>query len=284
MRKFFVLLLCLVLILAVGCKDKKESRVADGSIVFTQENLPRITATPNTVEMALSYVSAILGFDADATIITVCDTTDECYVKLINNECDIVVAHGFGSIAEQALSTTALKFSSTEVKQDALVFLTNGRQKVDSVSLEQLIALFSGQTSDWSAIGGEAMPVVPFGQRAGSAVQNAFEKYIGQDVKINNVISTVVTNKGEFKAELSYDNRDGGLGYALFSQCNHLLGNGFVSLKIDGVEPTEDNVNTGKYTLKAPVLVNIRASEVSNSNVRLLYEWMISEQGLKCVG
>jgi ABC-type phosphate transport system substrate-binding protein len=115
-------------------------------------------------------------------------------------------------------------------------------------------------------------------------VQNAFEKHVGKEVKINDVVSTILTKNGEFKAQLAYDNRDGGLGYALFSQCKHTLNNGIVALKIDGVEPTDDNIQSGRYTLKTPVLVSIRISEAANSKTKLLYDWMISEQGLKCVG
>ncbi len=285
MKNFLILLLCVMLVLPVGCGEKADLKTVDGSVVFTEKNLPRIAATPLTVDTALNYASAILGVDKTeaAEVVIVCDTTDECYIKLIKNECDIVVAYHYGSVAEAVLSTTALSFTSTEIRQDALVFLTNGEQKVDTVTTEQLKSLFTQKITDWSGVGGEAMPVVLFGQKAGTAVQNAFEKYIGADVKINAVTSTLATNKGEFKAEISYDNRNGGLGYALYSQSENLLGKGIVPLKIDGVEPTEENIATGKYPLKAPMMISIRVSEAANSDTRLLYDWMLSEQGLKCV-
>ena len=285
MKKFLILLLCAMLVLAVGCSEKSDSKTVDGSVVFTEKNLPRIAATPLTADTALNYASAILGADKTeaAKAVIVCDTTDECYIKLIKNECDIVVAYPYGSVAESVLSTTALRFTSTEIRQDALVFLTNGKQKVDAVSTEQLKSLFTKETTDWSGVGGEAMAVVLFGQKVGTAVQNAFEKYIGADVKISAVTSTVATDKGDFMAEISYDNRNGGLGYALYSQSKNLLGKGTVPLKVDGFEPTEENIATGKYPLKVPMMISIRASEAAKSDTRLLYDWMLSEQGLKCV-
>lgn len=285
MKKILILLLCVMLVLSVGCGEKADSKTVDGSIVFTEKNIPRIAATPLTVDTALNYASAVLGIEKEAAkaVVTVCDTTDECYIKLIKNECDIVVAYPYGSVAEAVLSTTALRFTSTEIRQDALVILTNGKQKVDAVTTEQLKSLFTKEITDWSGVGGEAMPVVLFGQKAGTAVQNAFEKYIGNDVKIDAVTSTLATNKGEFKAAISYDNRNGGLGYALYNQSKNLLGKGIVPLKIDGVEPTEENIATGKYPLKAPMMISIRVSETAKSNTRLLYDWMLSEQGLKCV-
>lgn len=290
MKRFLTVLLCALMLLTVfvGCGEKKPMRTVSGSLVFTEENFPKIAATPYTFDTAINYTVAALGIDAETakTLVTVCDTTDECYIKLINKECDVVIAHEYGSVTEKALSTNALRFEATEIGRDALVFLTNGAQTVDDVTVEQLKTLWSGETADWKTLGTEEceeLPVTLFTELPGTAVQNAFEHHIKVEVAASAVKRPLKTEKGDFAADVYYDNRNGALGYALLSRSGNFSGGSIKPLKINSVEPTVANVQSGAYPFTINVNISIRISEPTLSNARLLYNWMVSEQGKKCV-
>lgn len=290
MKRFLTVLLCALVLLTVfaGCGEEKPSRTVEGSLVFTEKNYPKISATPYTVDTAVNYTVAALGVDAETAkaLITVCDTTDECYIKLINKECDVVIAHEYGSTTEKVLSTNALRFEATEIGCDALVFLTNGAQKVDNVTVEQLKSLWSGETTDWKVLSGEEaeeMAVTLFTETPGTAAQNAFEHHIEVEVAASAVKRPLKTEKGDFAADIYYDNRNGALGYALLSRSGNFSGGSIKPLKINSVEPTVANVQSGAYPFTIKVNISIRISEPTLSNARLLYNWMVSEQGKMCV-
>lgn len=290
MKRSLTVLLCALMLLTVfvGCGEEKPTRTVSGSFVYTEENFPKISATVYTVDTAINYTVAALGVDAETakTLITVCDTTDECYVKLINKECDVVIAHEYGSVTEKALSTNALRFEATEIGRDALVFLTNGAQAVDDVTAEQLKSLWSGETADWKTLGTEEskeLPVTLFTELPGTAVQNAFEHHIDVEVAASATKRPLKTEKGDFAADIYYDNRNGALGYALLSRSGNFSGGSIKPLKINSVEPTVANVQSGAYPFTINVNISIRISEPTLSNARILYNWMVSEQGKKCV-
>lgn len=285
MKRIAVGILCVMLVFTVACGESSPSRLAEGSVEFTDKNYPVVCVTPLTENMGINMTAAVLGCDRDtaAAVITVCDTTDECYRRLIDGECDIVIAHGYGKSITEKLGTTALTLTESELCRDALVFVTNVNSGVDTLSAEQITSLYNGEISDWSVLGGAELSVTLFGQKIGTAVQNAFEKHISPDITVPSVNKTIVSESDTYSAEIGYDNRNGAFGYTLLSLV--ASGDSSVSLvKLDGVAPTKETVLSGEYGFAVPVNAVIRSSEAVNSYTRVLYDWLISEQGRFSIG
>ena len=285
MKRIIVVFLLLLLIFTAACGKDQPDRLLDGSVRFTDNNYPVVCVTPLTMEMGINMTVAVLGIDRDtaASKLNVCDTTDECYRKLIDGECDIVIAHDYGKSIETKLNTTALTLTSTELDRDAAVFVTNGKTGVDTLSVDQLVSLYNAETTDWSALGGAELSVTLFGKKSGTAVQNAFEKYISSDITVPAVTKTIETATGSFSAEISYDNRNGAIGYELLSLVKSNVG-ALRPMSINGVAPSKETVLSGEYPLTLSVNAVMRSSEATGSEIRVLYEWLVSEQGRACTG
>ena len=286
MKRIFALLFALLLLTLIGCVEEKPSRVVEGSVEYNKENYPKICVTPYTLDIAVNMTKAVLSVDENEALaeITVCDTTNDCYIKLIKGECDIVFAHDYGKMVENQLNSTALKLTSTELKEDALVFVNNGLNGVDSLSVETLKKVFGGEVKNWKDIGGKDLPIVPFGARLNSAADNAFKKYILADIEIPKVFKTIATDKGELQAEVSYDNRDGAIGYTLLSVGGHFSGGSIKPLAIDNILPNSETVESNQYPFLVSVSAVIRSTEAANSDTKILYNWIFSEQGKAIIG
>ena len=287
MKRALIGVLSVFLLLTAACSElPQESRLKDGSVEFTKENYPTVCVTPYTENYGINMTAAVLGIALEEakSMITVCDSTDECYLKLASGECDIVFAHDYGKSVTEKLNTTALRFTSAELQRDALVFMTNGKSGVDELTPEQIASIYNGEITNWSVQGGSDMPITLFGLRCGTAGQNAFEKYISPDIAVAPVCKTVVTADGEFKAEIDYDNSDGAIGYTLFSLAGGLDNGGIKPISINKVAPSSENITSGKYPFLVSVNLTIRASEAAGNNIRILYDWILSEQGKFALG
>lgn len=284
MKKIFVLCVSFLMLFCVAC-NKTPDRLADGSVKFTSENYPKVCVTSYSEQIGKNLAVSVLGITPEdaSKFITVCDTTDECYKKLINGECDIVFAHGYGKSVTEKLNTTALELTTNELVSDALVFMYNGTG-LDGMTTEQITSVYKGEVTNWSELGGSDTPVTLFGLKDGTAVQNAFQKYIATDVTVLPVYKTVTTEKGEFKAEISYDNRQGAIGYTLFKLAGDFNKGTIKPLKVNGVLPNDETVKNGQYPLTFPLGATIRSSEGSGNNVRVLFDWILSEQGKIALG
>lgn len=284
MKKIIVLCFSFLLLLCVACKKTPE-RLADGSVKFTAENYPKVCVTAYSEKIGINMAVSVLGVTPleASKFITVCDTTDECYMKLITGECDIVFAHGYGKEVAEKLNTTALELTTNELVSDALVFMYNGTG-LEGMTTEQIISVYKGEIANWSELGGSDTPVTLFGLKDGTAVQNAFQKYIATDVTVLPVYKTVTTENGEFKAEISYDNRQGAIGYTLFTLAGDFNKGTVKPVSVNGIVPNEETVKSGQYPLTFPLGVTIRSSEGSGNNVRVLFDWILSEQGKIALG
>ncbi len=285
MKRFILIVLSVLMLFSVACDKKEPDRLADGSVRFTKENFPRVCVTPYSQRLGEYFASAVLGVSSEEAklSITVCNTTDECYLKLIAGECDIVIAHGYGKAVTAELDKTALELTTTELKRDALVFMGNGLNP-DGLTKEQIASVYKGEVSNWNALGGSDASVTLFGAKSGTAAQNAFEQYIAADVTVPFVYKTITTADGEFEAEIDFDNRKGAIGYTLFSLAGNFNNGTITPVKIDNVTPDAETIKNGQYPLSFPVGVTIRSSEAAGNNVRVLYDWLLSNQGKTSLG
>ena len=63
---------------------------------------------------------------------------------------------------------------------DGFVFLVNKENKVDSLTLEQIQKIYTGEITNWSNVGGENEEIVAYQREANSGSQNLMEKMVMQ--------------------------------------------------------------------------------------------------------
>ncbi len=272
-----------------SCKKEQDPRFAEGSIVVTAENLPKISVTETNLKIACNIVSAVIGCDAATAEnhLIVCKTEQECYEKLANGECDMVIAHEPSEQSLETLSQNDVSVQSQVIAKDAVVFMVCAKNPVSDLSQEQIKNVYSGSVSNWSELSGNEGEPKVFMQHKNSAATTAFYKHIKADTSVLSVpTNTIVTEQGTFSALLDYDNGEFSIGYALYYDVitpsadkngTHKL------LSVDGVYPDGSTIQNGTYPLSADITVTVNSQSSSDSVVRLLYDWILSEQGTRVI-
>lgn len=121
--------------------------------------------------------------------------------------------------------------------------IVNKEAGVDNLTKTQLIDIFTGKIKNWKEVGGKDVDIVVINRAEGSGTRATFEKF-GLDgaepVKAQEQDSsgTVVKIVSE---------TPGAISYVAFSYFNDSV----VPLKIDGVEPTQENVETNDWKIWA---------------------------------
>lgn len=125
--------------------------------------------------------------------------------------------------------------------------------KVDNLTKEQLIGIFTGKIKNWKEVGGQDLAIVVINRAEGSGTRATFEKF-GLDGKAS-IKAQEQDNSGSVQKILTQT--PGSISYLAFSYFNKDI----KALKIDGVEPKAENIenNTWKiwsyehmYTKKNP--------------------------------
>lgn len=129
----------------------------------------------------------------------------------------------------------------TTVAYDALAIIVNKNSKVQNITKQQLIDIYSGKVKNWQGL----TNVISFTKRHGTYA--AFEEHTGLKGKIPNTIRAIDTQYEilEYVSQTPNAIAYVSLGHALPFQ----KGGGAIKvLSLDGVKPSFGNVKNGTYT------------------------------------
>ena len=131
----------------------------------------------------------------------------------------------------------------------------SGRPSSD-LDLETIAKIYTGEITNWSEVGGNDAAIVLIGREAGSGTRDGFESITG--TKDSCKYRQELTSTGDVITTVS-QNPDA-IGYASLASVKDSV----KALSVNGVAPSEDSVNDGRYLLQRPfVLVTREGSELS---------------------
>jgi len=95
----------------------------------------------------------------------------------------------------------------------------------------------------------------------------------------------VVGTMGQLmEAVKSYDGSPGAIGYSVYYYAEEMkMAQGLKLLALEGVEPNPDTIRSGEYPLLNPKYVVIPADAEEDAPNRILYNWLLGEEGQKLV-
>jgi phosphate transport system substrate-binding protein len=176
-----------------------------------------------------------------------------------------------------------VKLVKVPICYDAFVFLVNRQNPVQSLTLDQIRDVYVGKVMNWSALGGEEQPILPFQREPNSGSQTAMENLVMKGVPMPAAMPNYVSDgMADLIAQIGdYDNGRGSLGYSYLYYLENLYPSGEVRpLSIDGIAPTAENLRNGKYPLTTCYYAVYREGEALGE---AFAQWLSGPVGQQCV-
>jgi len=124
--------------------------------------------------------------------------------------------------------------------------VTNPKVKVESLTKQQLIDIFTGKIKNWKEVGGADIKITIINRTKSSGTRATFVKY-GLDGK-QEASGLVQDSSGAVKQAVKQT--DGAISYLALSYfADEANKAGLNVLKIDGVEANSENISTDKYKI-----------------------------------
>ncbi len=155
---------------------------------------------------------------------------------------------------------------------DGIAVVTEPANTVTGLTTEQLISIYTGETKNWSDVGGEDEAIVVVGREAGSGTRGAFEELLG--IEDACAYANELDSTGAVMAKVA--STPGAIGYVSLD----VLDDTVIALSLDGVEATEENIKGGTYSLSRPFVMatNGEISQQSDA-VQELFAYLQTEEG-----
>lgn len=306
-KKVLLVILSIIIILAVlaGCifaykhftnkeevnLNKEETETSkieiDKTPIFTKDTYPKVDASLATQPLTNAFIKNFVGEDVDTSKIEYTNTHPG-YVNLINGKNDLIVVTEPSSEELALAKKKGVELEVIPVVKEGFVFYVNSNNPVDSLSIEQIQKIYTGEIKNWSEVGGNDEKIVAFQRPENSGSQTGMLSLVMKDLKL---MKPKTEDLIETMAEIvnlvsNYDNGKASIGYSyyyyattMYEDIDKSVAEGIKLLKINGVEPNDDTIGKEEYPLKTAYYIVMRKDEPEGSNARKLAEAMLSERG-----
>lgn len=168
----------------------------------------------------------------------------------------------------------------TPIGREAFVFFVEEDEPVDGLTQDQLRAIYHGDVTDWSQVGGRAGEIAAFQRPADSGSQTMMEYFMGEvSLKEPQTYETVGSMEGVIRHVAQYANQRGALGYSFRYFIQGLSQEkGVKLLAVDGVTPDLAHIEDGSYPLTVPLCLVTRKDD-PNPNVGKMIDFFLSPDG-----
>ncbi len=138
-------------------------------------------------------------------------------------------------------------YNLVDTKVAALKFslVVNEDVNIDSLEIEEIKGIFSGEITNWSEVGGDDLAIQVINRPASSGTRVVFSESVMQDVAVNDSVGTIQESNGA--VEQAVNATSGAISYLAMSYLTGDKEGVLKTLAINDVEATTENVLSGDY-------------------------------------
>ena len=303
-KKLLALLMSLTMTAAlIGCGSADQTASAETTETTeateeTTEDTVEDTAASEaevTEEAPAADLSGTISLAGSTSMEKLCEAMSESFMETYPEVTVTVEYTGSGAGLESLASGSVdIGNSSRHLKDeevaggavenvvaiDGIAVIVDPANSVSDIPADKLAAIYKGEITNWSELGGNDEAIVVIGRESGSGTRDAFEELL--EVKDACKYAQELDSTGGVKAKVAAT--PGAIGYVSLDVVDESI----KAVAIDSVEPTEANIIAGDYLLSRPFVMATNG-EISAQNdlVKGWFDYISSDAGkdvIKSVG
>ena len=277
MRRKTIAVICTVLAAAMifaacGAQQKNESKKStDNKQEQTLSGSISMAGSTSMEKLANALSEGFMNDNPDVTVTAEFIGSSAGIESVSNGSVDI--GNASRELKDSELSQG---LEANVVAIDGIAVIVNKSCNMDSISKDDLCKVYTGEIKNWNALGGSDDPIVVIGREAGSGTRDAFEElleladkcqYAGELDSTGAVLTKVASTPGA-------------IGYISLD----VLDDSVTALRLEGTEPTEENIKAGKYLLSRPFIMATKGKiSEQNEQVQAWFDYINSDEGQKII-
>lgn len=265
-------------------EDNRLVVLDEAATLQLDDNLPVLDGATALYPVYAAFAKAVYPADAlteeNTKEVLRCSTTSGAYRAIVDGEADIVFCADPSQEQMEYAKAQGVELIYTPIGYEAFVFLVNARNPIDSLTVDEVRSIYSGNITAWKDLGVRGIgDIRAFQRESGSGSQSALLRLMG-DTEVMQPTETeeIAEMSGTYTAISDYRNHRNAIGYSFRFYTTQMMGGDKVKLlSLNGIAPTKANIANGTY----PVVGNFYAITRSDASkeVKVFVDWMLSEQG-----
>lgn len=273
----------IIALMCLGCADYEQQ--SDVNVPkFEYESCPRIDGSTANIPLAVALVKLMTGCtEAEAEESIDVSGTDPAYYALDDGSADMLLVYHPAQATIDELDVFN-RFNMDIIGYDALVFMVNADNPVESLTADQIRGIYSGKITNWKEVGGNDAPIAAFQRPTLSGSQTMMLNLMMGDTKMAEADSEIVaiTMSDIVEAVAAYDNTANAIGYSVFYYASTMYAQPNLKfIAVDGVIPSNDTIKSNAYTYRSPFYAVTKKN--APIEIRATAEWLLTEQGQRFI-
>ena len=207
--------------------------------------------------------------------VPLCSTTHYAWLNIADKGADIALLAAPTQEEQDYLNERGVTVEMKLYGGDGLVFIGNHACGVDDLTLDQIRAIYRGEITNWSQLGGVDHPIRVLFRDDQSGSQRLFERMLWKDEPVPDFEALGFDRLDDMSTIVSqclYDPYS--IGYSIMTYLHDVFGNeDLLAFSLNGYDATPENVAGRNYPLSTQGYVVIRSDEPEDSPARRLFNW-----------
>lgn len=176
---------------------------------------------------------------------------------------------------ESAAAAKGVKMTPVVVAHDGLGVIVHSSNPIANLTKKQVEQIFTGEISDWSAVGGKPGKISIYTRNTSSGTYSDWKELA---MKKRDYAPSAQKMAGHEQIASEVGKNPNGIGYVGLA---YMKASGVKVVSIDGVMPTQDAVREGKYIYARPTFYYTNAEPTGV--VKEFVDFTLSPEGQKIV-
>ena len=270
MKRMICTLLCLVMALSLAACGQKPAETPVATAAPAAPAAPTaLTGTVSTdgstsMEKVIGALGEAFMEANDQVTFTYNPTGSSSGIQAVQEgRCDIGLSSRALKDAEKASGLT-----ETILAYDGIAVIVNPENTVEDLTLEQIAAIYTGEVTNWSEVGGADAEIVLIGREAGSGTRGGFEEIV--DVEDACKYRQELSSTGDVIATVAQN--PGAIGYASLASVKDTV----KAVKVAGVTPSEATVKDGSYAIQRPFVLATKEGVQLGDAAQAFFDYVTS--------
>ena len=253
---------------------------SDPISMITLENYPVVDGSTATIPLAIGLIQKITGCtEAQAEESIAFNTTDASYKAMADGKSQLLLVYEPAQPTIDALDV----FNTLDMREiglDALVFIVNEDNPVDSLTSEQIRGIYSGEITNWSQVGGEDKEIVAFQRPELSGSQTLMLNLMMKGTPMITPQKELISaGMADIIEDISaYSNSADAIGYSVYYYAKNMYTQpGLKFIAVDGVLPSNETINSREYGFTNPFYGVIPRDP--SPEAKAILDWLLTKDG-----
>jgi len=202
-------------------------------------------------------------------------------LSLVDNSSDVILVSDIDDETIKWLKLNDVEIESTVIAKDALVFINNIYNPINSLTTDQIKKIYSGEKTNWKDFNGNDEEIITYSPILQSEEKYMMDKFMGDkpidkpcyELK-NTSLNTLIKAVSEY-----LDTRTSAMFYTTFYNMKNVDNSEIRIMKLHDIEAIEENIKNDSYSAVMNIYAIIRSDTPENSQTRKFVEYITSKNG-----